>query len=83
MSYQDDNQFVNSTPADWTATWLSGSGPNLDPGEAVDVSIDLSGLATALGQGQAFAVSVKPVKGAVLTLTRSTPVELKPVVDLS
>ena len=32
---------------------------------------------------QAFTVSVKPARGAVLTITRTTPVELKPVVDLS
>ena len=82
MSYQDDNQFVNLTAANWTATWLSGSGPLLDAGEAVDISIDLSGLTTALGQGQSFTVSVKPARGAVITITRTTPVELRPVVDL-
>ena len=82
LSYQDDDQFLNLTASDWTATWLIGTGPMIDPGEAVDISVDLSGLSLLLGASKEFTVQIKPSKGAVLIVNRTTPAELRPVNDL-
>ena len=82
FSYQDADQFMNLGAADWTATWLIGSGPVLDPGEAVDVDVDLTTLSPLLGGAKEFTVQVKPSLGAVLMVNRTTPPELRPIVDL-
>ena len=82
FSYQDADQFVNFGSADWTATWLIGNGPVLDPGEAVEIDVDLSVLSPLLGTAKEFTVQVKPNLGAVLMINRTTPPELRPIVDL-
>lgn len=82
LTYQDSDQFFNLTGAAWTATWLIGSGPVVDPGEAVDVTVDLTGLSPMLGAAKEFTLEVKPRVGAVLIVNRTTPPELRPIVDL-
>ncbi|MBM3945698.1 MAG: hypothetical protein FJ317_09485 [SAR202 cluster bacterium] len=84
ISYVDDNQAVNLSAAQWTATWLIGSGDLLDAGERVEIQISLSGgaLGTALGTSTRFKVEVKPTRGATLVFERTTPAELKTVNDL-
>ena len=49
LTYVDEDQALNIANNDWTATWLIGSGPILDPGEQVDVVATLSGLTPLLG----------------------------------
>lgn len=82
FSYQDNDQFMNVPAANWTATWLIGTGPLVDPGEAVDIDVDLTSLSPLLGASKEFTVQIKPAKGAVLIVNRTTPAELRPVVDL-
>ena len=82
ISYTDQNQFVNLSSSQWTATWLNGSGNLVETGERVQIRIDVSGLGTALGTLTNFKIEVKPTKGATLVIERQTPAELKAVNDL-
>ncbi len=80
LTYIDDDQSVNSSS--WAATWLAGSGPLVNPGETVEIDVDVSGLATKLGAGKEFTVQLKPTVGAVVVVSRKTPAELTQVMDL-
>jgi len=82
ITYFDEDNFFNVASSDWTPTWLIGSGAVLDPGEQVELVVDLSGLTPFLGPSKEFTIQVKPSKGAVLTINRTTPVELQPALDL-
>ena len=81
LTYLDKNQSVNMST--WTATWLTGSGNLLNPGEAVEIRVSLSGLTTALKVNTEFTIQLKPNVGATLLVTRTTPAELNPVNDLN
>ena len=83
LSYIDDNQSVNLSNATWSATWLSGTGPLLSAGETVEIDADISGLATKLSTSTRFSVQLKPTVGAVLKVSRITPLELTGVMDLN
>ncbi len=48
----------------------------------MEVSVDLTTLGTALGANKEFTVQLKPMIGAVLRVTRTTPVELDAVINL-
>ena len=82
ISYLDDTQSVNVAAADWTAVWLLGSGPLLDANEAVEINVDVSALTTRLATSTEFTIQVKPNKGAVVVVNRTTPPELKTVMNL-
>ena len=92
VSYIDNEQAVNSLPfhpdgppvgaLGWGVAWLSGSGPLLHPGERVEFTVSLTGLNPRLGTNREFTIEVKPTRGAVLMVTRTTPAELTIVVDL-
>lgn len=81
LTYLDADQSVNLST--WTATWLSGAGSLLNPGETVQIDADISGVATKLKTDKRFTIQLKPTVGAVLNVTRSTPAELKTVMDLN
>ena len=81
ISYIDNNQAVNLSSSSWLATWLVGSGNLLDAGERVEIRVTLTGLSTLLGTSTQFKIEVKPTKGAVLIVERTTPAELKLVND--
>ena len=83
ISYLDEKQALNISPSDWTATWLIGSGPMLDPREQVEIVVNLTGLFPLLGPGKGFTILVKPNKGAVVRIKKATPVELAKVVQLT
>ena len=68
ITYLDEDQSLNVASADWTPTWLIGSGAILDPGEQVEISLNLSGLIPLLGTNKEFSIQVKPEKGAVLVI---------------
>lgn len=80
LTYIDADQSVNLST--WTTSWLTGNGPLLDPGETVEISVDISGLSPTLKTSKAFSIQVKPTTGAALILKRTTPAELTLVLDL-
>lgn len=82
ITYLDKKQALNISPSDWTPTWLIGSGPMLDPGEQVEIVVNLTGLFPLLGPGKGFAIRVKPNKGAVVRIEKATPRELFPIMQL-
>ncbi len=83
ITYLDDDQALNLSTSDRTATWLIGSGPMLDAGEQVEITVTLSGLSPTLGKGREFAIQIKSADGAVVAIPRTTPVELKKIVELT
>jgi flagellin FlaB len=92
VSYTDKNNRVGSfmftsTPptastAGWGSEWLSGSGPLLQPGERVQITVNLTELNIRLGIATEFTIEIKPSAGAVLAVSRRTPNEFTPVLDL-
>ncbi len=82
ISYLDVDQIVRFDTDDWTATWLTGFGPLVNPGELVEIGIDLSRLDPPLGPSKKFKITVGPDQGATLSIERSTPAELDEFVDL-
>ena len=82
ISYLDNSQSTNIATADWSAVWLIGSGPFLDPNEAVEMDITLSNLTNKLHTSTEFTIQVKPNKGAVVVINRTTPAEFKAFVNL-
>ncbi len=83
ISYIDRDQALNIPGTQWSASWLIGNGPLLDPGEAVELRVSLTELTPALGVRRDFTVRVHALAGAVLLINRKTPPELSPVVDLT
>ena len=83
ISYLDKDQALNLPDSQWSTTWLIGSGPFLDRGEVVEVRVSLTGLNPALGVRRDFAIRVKPAKGSVILINRTTPGELTRVVKLT
>lgn len=82
VTYLDEDNALNITTANWTPTWLIGSGVILDPGEQVEIVVNLTGMTPLLGTSKEFTIQIKPEKGAVLTINRTTPAELKAALDL-
>ncbi len=83
ISYLDRDQAMNVPPADWSSTWLIGSGPNLDVSELVEINIALKGLSPPLGAARNFAIRVHPLSGSVLMINRTTPRDLTRVVSMT
>ena len=82
VTYLDEDNALNISSANWTPTWLIGSGVVLDPGEQVEIVVSLVGMTPYLGPSKEFTIQVKPQRGAVLTINRTTPAELKSALDL-
>lgn len=63
----------------WVATWQLGSSSLVDPGEVVDVAVDLSQLppASTLLSNTTFTVQLLPTGAPELTISRTTPLEIK------
>ena len=66
----------------WSATWVVGEGDELNPGEVVEIAVDISGLATPLGPDTTFQILVVSGQSAQLTIERTTPAQLTAVMDL-
>ena len=85
ITYLDQDQALNCTNGSgsgssycfWTTSWIIGSSDLVDPGEQVDVTVDLSNMTPVLGLKKEFTIQVKPNKGAVVIVNRTTPPELK------
>ena len=85
VGYKDQAQFENDVP--WTIKWIvskqATADDMLEEGELAEITVDLSGLGTALGANTAFNLEIKPPKGAVLNINRTTPAAIQPVMDLN
>jgi len=73
----------------WSHKWLLGAGDALEAGEVVEFLIstatitgDKNALATKLGTNTSFKIELIPSEGAAFTVTRTTPTEVKKVMDL-
>ena len=98
LTYSDDNQNINAAPLAaagdigacalagekvcWKTNWLIGTGDTIDSGEVVEITVDLLALTTPLPGNMSFKIEVIPVQGAVVPINRTTPLEIKPVMNL-
>ena len=79
-----DNPVVAGTPkCSWSTSWIIGSGDLVDPGEQVDMTVTLTNLSPLLPKSREFTIQVKPNKGAVVIVNRTTPPELKAIMELN
>ena len=83
ITYVDRDQALHIPATQWSATWLVGSGPNLDFGETVEVQVMLIGLSPPLGIRREFIIRILPGQGSTLLISRTTPPEFTPIVKLS
>ncbi len=83
MSYRDGVQLVNNL--DFTVAWVGANdGDNLlEDSELAEITVDLTGLTTALGPNTAFTFEIKPPTGSVLKLERTTPAAIEAVMELN
>jgi flagellin FlaB len=83
IEYRDSDQRHEIT--NWTVNWLgyNDSDSLLEERELVELTVPLSGtLTTQLTTNKTFVVEVKPPKGSVLPLERTTPANMDTVNDL-
>ena len=91
ITYLDQDQALNCTNGSgsgssycfWTTNWVIGSGDLVDPGEQVDLKVDLSNMTPVLGLKKEFTIQVKPNVGAVIIVNRTTPPEFKAIQALN
>ncbi len=81
-SYTFDGD-ANTAECKWKATWVIGNGDLLDPGEQTDMKVTLTNLSPLLPKNREFTIQVKPNKGAVVIVNRTTPPELKKINSLN
>jgi len=85
VGYKDAAQFENDVP--WTIKWIVSKQATaddlLEEGELAEITLDLSGLGKALGANTAFNLEIKPPKGAVLNIKRTTPAAIQPIMNLN
>ena len=95
VTYLDNNQAINcenpesfdgdpdTAECSWSTSWVIGSGDLVDPGEQVDMTVTLTNLSPLLPKSREFTIQVKPNKGAVVIVNRTTPAELKAIMELN
>ena len=66
----------------WKTIWVLGSGDTIDGGEIVEFTVDLTALTTKLSSNTRFKIEVIPGTGAVVPISRTTPLEISPVMNL-
>jgi len=82
INYSDQN--VSEQNITWTKTLLGterGGADILDPDEAMLITVTVPGTATLNAYGT-FTLQIIPTKGAAITIQRSLPASILPVVDL-
>lgn len=83
-----------ATPVDrvyWNHVWpVNGtSGPSLDSGEVVEFYVNINNItagvtgSSTLGPNELFNIQVLPSGGSPIAISRTTPLELKPIMDLN
>ena len=95
VTYLDNNQAINcenpesfdgdpdTAECSWSTSWIIGSPDLVDPGEQVDMTVKLTNLSPLLPKSRKFTIQVKPNKGAVVIVNRTTPPELKAIMELN
>ena len=83
VTYNDKAQSVTLAAGNWSATWTTGSGDLLDPGETVEIDVTVSGLTAKLKTNQEFTIQLKPPLGNIIMISWTTPLELTQVMDLN
>ena len=73
ISYLDGSQRVDDIA--WTRTEIGkGDGDSLlEPGEKMQIAVNVSQLGTSLGADTQFTIEVKPDRGSALVIQRTTP----------
>lgn len=66
----------------WETSWIIGTGNLVDPNEQVDVTVTLTNLTPLLGISKEFTIQVRPNRGAVIIVNRTTPAEIKAIMSL-
>ena len=66
----------------WSPNWISGTGPMMNAGERVEITVELDPLTAGLNASEEFTIQFKPAVGAVLSVTRTMPAEFTAVTDL-
>ena len=81
-SYTDDNS--HESDITWSRTFVSQSDGDdlLETGEKVEISVDLSGLATKLAANEQFIIEFKPASGSIVTFERTVPAVIDTIIDL-
>jgi flagellin FlaB len=85
IGYRDEAQYEPDLT--WTVNWIvnkdGGTADDLlEEGELAELSVDLSGLTTALSTNTAFTLEIKPPTGAILSINRTTPAAIENVMEL-
>ena len=96
ITYLDSGQAINcenpqsfdgdpdTAECSWSTKWLGSGSPDLlDPGEQVDLTVTLTNLSPLLPKNKEFTIQVKPNVGAVVIVNRTTPGDLKAIMDLN
>ena len=95
VTYLDNNQAINcenpesldgdpdTAECSWSTSWIIGSPDLVDPGEQVDMTVKLTNLSPLLPKSREFTIQVKPNKGAGVIVNRTTPPELKAIMELN
>ena len=88
IGYKDQAQFVNDVS--WKVAWIitkqasiAAADDMLEEGELAEITVTLTSLAPKLGANTAFNLEIKPPKGAVLNVNRTTPSAIQKVMDLN
>ncbi len=78
----------------WYSDWKLGTGDAVDSGEVVEITVGLFAanatgdypgptlLGTGLGVNTSFKIEVIPAQGAPFTVSRTSPIEIKAIMDL-
>ena len=82
-----DKRYNIAPSLTWNIKWIvskqTPADNMLEEGELAEITVDLSGLTTALAANTAFNLEIKPPTGAVLNINRTTPAAIQPVMDLN
>ena len=86
IGYKDATQLDNNLG--WDIDWIvskQGASPDdlLEEGELAEITVHLSSLGTPLSANTQFNLEIKPPKGAVLNINRTTPAAVQDVTDLN
>ena len=83
ISYIDQEQRVDDMA--WVKVGVGqGNGDDLlDPGEKMEITVDVSGLATALDANGRFTLEIKPNSGSSLVIERTIPAVVDAVMYLN
>lgn len=81
IDYRDASQYVSGI--DWSVSWAVRRDDDnlLEDGELAKIDVDLSSV--SLGPDTAFAIEVKPPRGGVLIIDKTTPPYIDAVVNFN